>query len=465
MYFCHSLVNNNYKKDMSKFRYKIQDYHAIKEANININGITVLAGENGCGKSTLSRWLYYVINVIAKFELIVYQDYINFILNTIKQWDFVGKDISRTSLSKTNSNNSQFAFIKMAEEQLERLLHVNEFNSDNIEKAKIIFFKTFDIFLEQLKTFLDSEVLSFRKNRVLNYLNIKKTITNDNNIVINNYKKSEEYHINLITNKIYTQIEKRTKDNLYRLIYTEYFEIDSHPKNLQLIEDDVELFDENHISYIYNLTNAIYVDTPMSITSEDNKNELWKKLKALIYEDSNNGISIDTKKIIKRVSNIIGGEIKLENNLFSDELRYISSDKSIDITLDKAATGIKTFSYIQRLLQNGYLTNKTLLLIDEPEAHLHPQWIVDYARLLVHINKYLGTKIMIASHNPDMVAAIRSIAEKEDILEETHFYIAQKEKNSAQYSYKDLGHNIEEIFKSFNIALERINLYGANNIQ
>ena len=450
---------------MSKFRYKIQDYHAIKEANININGITVLAGENGCGKSTLSRWLYYVINVIAKFELIVYQDYINFILNTIKQWDFVGKDISRTSLSKTNSNNSQFAFIKMAEEQLERLLHVNEFNSDNIEKAKIIFFKTFDIFLEQLKTFLDSEVLSFRKNRVLNYLNIKKTITNDNNIVINNYKKSEEYHINLITNKIYTQIEKRTKDNLYRLIYTEYFEIDSHPKNLQFIEDDVELFDENHISYIYNLTNAIYVDTPMSITSEDNKNELWKKLKALIYEDSNNDISIDTKKIIKRVSNIIGGEIKLENNLFSDELRYISSDKSIDITLDKAATGIKTFSYIQRLLQNGYLTNKTLLLIDEPEAHLHPQWIVDYARLLVHINKYLGTKIMIASHNPDMVAAIRSIAEKEDILEETHFYIAQKEKNSAQYSYKDLGHNIEEIFKSFNIALERINLYGANNIQ
>ena len=230
-----------------------------------------------------------------------------------------------------------------------------------------------------------------------------------------------------------------------------------------LIEEGVELFDETHVSYIYNLTNAIYVDTPMSITSNDNNNELWNRLSLLMYQNSDKEISFDTKKIIRRVSDIIGGEIKLKDTLFSDELRYISLDKSIDIELDKTATGIKTFSYIQRLLQNGYLTNKTLLLIDEPEAHLHPQWIVEYARLLIYIHKYLGTKIMIASHNPDMVAAIRSISEKENILECTHFYIAKKDMRG-QYSYKDLGKNIEEIFESFNIALERINLYGANNI-
>lgn len=38
---------------MSNYRYTLSDYHAIKEADITINGITVLAGENGCGKSTL----------------------------------------------------------------------------------------------------------------------------------------------------------------------------------------------------------------------------------------------------------------------------------------------------------------------------------------------------------------------------------------------------------------------------
>ena len=47
---------------MSKYKYSLYGYHAIEKADITINGITVLSGENGCGKSTLSRWLYYIIN-------------------------------------------------------------------------------------------------------------------------------------------------------------------------------------------------------------------------------------------------------------------------------------------------------------------------------------------------------------------------------------------------------------------
>ena len=125
---------------------------------------------------------------------------------------------------------------------------------------------------------------------------------------------------------------------------------------------------------------------------------------------------------------------------------------------------MKTFTYLQRLLQNGFLDDNTLLLIDEPEAHLHPQWIVEYARLLVLINKKLGVKIMIASHNPDMVAAIRSIAEKEGVLENTHFYLAEKNAESRRYVYNDLGQEIDEIFRSFNIALDRIKLYGSDSI-
>lgn len=448
---------------MSKYRYTLQNYHAIKEADIIIDGITVLAGENGSGKSTLSRWLYYVINGVAKFESILFQEYLNYVLNILGQWRLVSRDIMRIMSPYKQISNNRFAFINDAEEKINQLLLTGEFEGDNIDKVKMIFLLTLDAFAEQLKLFLDSEIPAIRKNRILNYLNIKYTTTNDSNIVVNNYRKNVVRQINIVVKKNYEQIEKRTKDDLFRLIMNQYKEYDLSPKELQLIEEGVELFDETHVSYIYNLTNAIYVDTPMSITSNDNNNELWNRLSLLMYQNSDKEISFDTKKIIRRVSDIIGGEIKLKDTLFSDELRYISLDKSIDIELDKTATGIKTFSYIQRLLQNGYLTNKTLLLIDEPEAHLHPQWIVEYARLLIYIHKYLGTKIMIASHNPDMVAAIRSISEKENILECTHFYIAKKDMRG-QYSYKDLGKNIEEIFESFNIALERINLYGANNI-
>lgn len=34
----------------SKFSISVKDIRAIKEAEVELNGITVLSGENGCGK-------------------------------------------------------------------------------------------------------------------------------------------------------------------------------------------------------------------------------------------------------------------------------------------------------------------------------------------------------------------------------------------------------------------------------
>ena len=121
---------------------------------------------------------------------------------------------------------------------------------------------------------------------------------------------------------------------------------------------------------------------------------------------------------------------------------------------------MKTFAYMSQLLKNGWLDKETLLLIDEPEAHLHPQWIVEFARLLVMIHKDLGVKIVIASHNPDMVAALQSIAQKEEVSKDTVFYLAQKGKDDAMYEFVDKGMEIGDIFNSFNIALSRIEQYG-----
>lgn len=111
-------------------------------------------------------------------------------------------------------------------------------------------------------------------------------------------------------------------------------------------------------------------------------------------------------------------------------------------------------------LNNGKLRKDTLLIIDEPEAHLHPQWIVEYARMVILLNKKLGVKFFIASHNPDMVSAIKYIAQKEKVESGLNFYLAEKVENSYVYNYKPLKTEIEDIFSSSNIAIERINQYG-----
>lgn len=445
---------------MSKYKYIIRDYHAIKEAEIKLDGITVLSGINGCGKSTLSRWLYYLINGAKGFEIYLFDEYKNKIGNILSRMQFACADLERyirkddlldkTSLYKLIQIINEFGFVK----------NIRNVKIDTIE----------DLFLEALhvtKNFL-TEAMSIdlpytRKARILNYLNIDVE-DKDFNQAIEYFVEQNTHLINKLSSQLKKDIQEREIKKFFDLI-NENFEIQNDiPSFIQLEEDGVDIIEKDHISTLFNLQQAVYIDTPMAVEMGDTENILWKALRdIMINEKQIDEFQLKEKKLMLRVKGILEGETVLEKgDLFkTNSLRYISKDKKVNILLKDAATGFKTFSYLQRLLENGLLNDETLLMIDEPEAHLHPQWIVEFARLLVLLNKELGLKIMIASHNPDMVAAIHDIANKEGVLENTNFYVAQPEnQESHQYIFKDLGHEVGEIFESFNIALDNISRYG-----
>ena len=453
---------------MSKYRYSLHKYHAIEHADIVIDGITVLAGENGCGKSTLSRWLYYTINGTSKFDTFLFRKYVDDIQRVVARWDFVSRDILRVTSDVTDLHKqSQFPFIKTADLQLDQLISDEVAGVECIGRVQEIFLQTLNALVEQVYNYLNMEISVARKERVLTFLDIRMSEEESPTDIVARFKENHERLVEERTSKLFRRLQGRAAKDFFQIIGDEFEETDTAPLALQLYEDGVELFEGEHVASVYNLRKAIYVDTPMAITADRGANVFWRELGDMMYSVQDKKNSLETSILIKRVKRVIGGEAKLvEDEVFDgiQELRYVSEDGQIDIELSKAATGVKTFTYLQRLLQNGYLTDTTLLLIDEPEAHLHPQWIVEYARLLVLIHKKLGVKIMIASHNPDMVAAIRSIAEKEEMLGNTHFYLAEKNMDGSRYVYNDLGQEIDDIFRSFNIALDRIKLYGSDSL-
>lgn len=445
---------------MSKYKYIIRDYHAIKNAEIRLDGITVLSGINGCGKSTLSRWLYYLINGAKGFE--------TFLLNEYK--DKIGHILNRMQIACVDLDRFVRNDDLLDKTPLHKLIRtINEF--DYIKHVRNVKIETFeDLFLQALyatKDFLTGtlamDLPDTRKSRILNYLNIDVE-GNDFNRAIEYFIEQNTRLIKKLSNQLKKDIKERERIKFFDLL-NEYFEIQNDiPSFIQLEEDDVDIIEKEHISTLFNMQQAVYIDTPMAIEMGDTENILWKALRdIMINEKQIDEFSLKEKKLMIRVKGILEGETVLEKgDLFkTNSLRYVSKDKKVNILLKDAATGFKTFSYLQRLLENGLLNDETLLMIDEPEAHLHPQWIVEFARLLVLLNKELGLKIMIASHNPDMVAAIHDIANKEGVLENTNFYVAQPENpESHQYIFKDLGHEVGEIFESFNIALDNINRYG-----
>lgn len=47
---------------------KLNNIAMIKEAEIKIDGLTVLAGKNGTGKSTISKTLFTIFNSFSHYE-------------------------------------------------------------------------------------------------------------------------------------------------------------------------------------------------------------------------------------------------------------------------------------------------------------------------------------------------------------------------------------------------------------
>ncbi|HDR1462163.1 TPA: AAA family ATPase, partial [Pasteurella multocida] len=39
--------------------------------SIHLNGITLISGENGCGKSTISKMLYYIFKISSSYNLLI----------------------------------------------------------------------------------------------------------------------------------------------------------------------------------------------------------------------------------------------------------------------------------------------------------------------------------------------------------------------------------------------------------
>ena len=138
---------------------------------------------------------------------------------------------------------------------------------------------------------------------------------------------------------------------------------------------------------------------------------------------------------------------------------------SVEITAEEYAIGnynnsldpyFTCTSYQEQCL---FLPEDSELILDEPENHLHPEWQVQYAKILVLLQKTYDLTLLVTSHSPDMVSALQRIAEVEH-LDGINFYLAEaSEENSSMFTYRNLGKNIEPIFNLFNVAIDNIEMY------
>ena len=93
------------------------------------------------------------------------------------------------------------------------------------------------------------------------------------------------------------------------------------------------------------------------------------------------------------------------------------------LLLANASMGTKSIALIRIMVESGVLKKGDLLVLDEPEIHLHPEWQLIYAELVVLLRKELGIYVLLTTHSPDFTQAIRVYSKKHGIADEVSAYL------------------------------------------
>ena len=154
-------------------------------------------------------------------------------------------------------------------------------------------------------------------------------------------------------------------------------------------------------------------------------------------------------------------EAEFQYDTQEERLKYKVNRKAVSLEISNIASGSKAFGLLYALLKSGVILKDGLLILDEPENHLHPEWQLKYAQIICKMVKN-GFHILMTSHSPYMIQAIKTYSEQEGILDDkVNFYFA---KQDTEYNYnkiiniRDEAGNLNDdiIFDSLYAPIEKL---------
>ena len=394
----------------------IKNVGKLKEADVEINGITVITGENDTGKSTVGKVLWSVFNGFYEIDEKVYNE-------KVSELEKIIDEIIKENVYK-NLSTDYNSFFEI-------------FNSTR-EKIAIEF-------LKGNKNYLEDEIKIIINNykKDLKIENISKFVQEINETL----KISDKEIIKVIVSRV---MNKEFHNQINAVFSKEKMNIGEISLKIKDKEIDLKI-ENNEISDVQNyfLINkeTMYIDNPFILDSYDFEDENHQThLATNVFSENENSVisEIKVKKklnnIYQKLNSVLSGEI-LENK----NSKFVYRKNGEDIDLKNLSTGLKTFAIIKMLLQNGTLEENGTIILDEPEIHLHPEWQLKFAELIVLLQKEFGMHILLTTHSPYFLNAIEVFSERHKIEDKCKYYVAKNEENSS--IIKDVTGNTREIYR------------------
>ena len=467
-------------------KFEIKNIGAIDHACVDIEGITIIAGENNVGKSTIGKALFAFLHEMSAWEKIydsVCSQKINEFLyrNSIWLEDFCMKNsgAKRRRTSKTNQLIMEYAVdpdfrVALEDYQIHTetsdLTNIDSSLSDQLEKYCLDYFA---LYFKETKGILrqhyGDEIANWISNaqKDLGQLNLdevemQKIIIKQSifDVFRGQYRKigSTKSEISFMDEgsretHFYIENEKEWLDSPVRI-----------SSNIYFIESP-RIYD-----YI---SNAKFAGDPKGYLRRMMKPNTFRFLVSAPTRYKNSvalpeEIGIELQEIADRLVEVMGGQAEFLQKV---GLEFKDRNISEPIHSVNVSTGLKSLALLEYALRIGAIERGDILILDEPEINLHPEWQLEYAKAIVELQKKYDIKFIITSHSPFFMRAIECYTDINGTMDNLNVYrISNVDEDGTRkvvnVSYSEYG--MSDLYEDLSAPLERLDelldeKYGAED--
>lgn len=444
-------------------KFHIENFGKVRQADIRLDGITVITGENGSGKSTISRALTTWCSVLRRMDEFVtlerlksLRDGVNAVLekHDKPKWDVALSVTSIAAMKRvlrpefwTEAENIKWAFFPIAryrrfvaddEALVERI--VNEVLSCKDEIFQVA---------EKLASRSDESYYPtiftdrFRQAFGRTFLATVVRGNADNVAIVSDTEKRRA--VSFRDGEV-ASVDGIGGNHLPRVFYIE-------PVHLLDFGSALDYEDES----VYR-PSRIGLQDRYSAGELNCRNVLYGGLNDSDWSLERKQRQREIEKELDKIVEAIHGRLSRERH----ELRFNDSDLNGSVSIGNIASGAKTMAMIEQGIRNGYMESGSVLVIDEPESNLHPEWQIVFARFLVSLCARFEIRILLNTHSPFFLKAIRTYSDLFEIGEKCAYYNMEKQNNDKLHTAMQKDEkSIEEVFADMARPYARL-IYGEN---
>lgn len=433
-------------------RLKLNNILKIANADIELGGLTVITGVNDSGKSTIGKVLFSTLKAVNNASQINETD----VIFKIKfQLSFIKRMLIRQEINLQELNDIRNLTIRLIERTFNEIDTLTKSILEN-EQIKNLSSRSLSILEKRLSAIHTIIEKFYNPNLSIKEEFIKISNSEFTTYLLNSFGKecaSIEFYDDT-NNKHGSTIKIDFANNsLCDIKVNGMFSIE----DITYIESPVYLPILNALRLSNSFQSSQFQSTFPYLQKENIPYHIADMAEKILTRDEFVLGLFDTlntphiQLLLNEINSLVGGTFIVN---IKDNQLYFCKKSGEKIPAINVATGVKSFGVLLRLLETNNISTSKILVIDEPEIHLHPEWQIKFCKLIIELIAK-GIPIVISTHSPDFLQGLRYYAAAKGIEQEVVYYLSE-EGDDGLSNLRNVTDNLNDVFSLLAAPLQSV---------